>query len=99
MDLIETSFSKGFEMPQESQLQREYSYYLSVKSDLLKQSLGKFALIKEQNLAGVFDTDADAYKFGLEKFGNVPFLIIRIQEAEEKTWTPILQLGLINANP
>jgi hypothetical protein len=86
-------------MPQEPRLQEEHAYYLSIKPDLLKQSLGKFALIKDQSLAGVFDTDADAYKFGLEKFGNVPFLIIRIQEAEEKSWTPILQLGLINANP
>jgi len=80
-------------------LRKERQYFLTIKADLLKQSAGKFALIKDQELVGVFDTDADAYKVGLGKFGNVPFLIVRIQEAEERSWIPILQLGLLRANP
>jgi hypothetical protein len=83
----------------ERPLQKEYAFYLKIKGDLLKQYAGKFALIKGEDFAGAFDTDADAYKIGLEKFGNNPFLIVRIQETEEKSWTPILQLGLLNANP
>lgn len=86
-------------MPEERPLKKEYQYYLQVKPDLLKSSAGKFALIKDENVVGTFDTDADAYKVGLSKFGNVPFLIVRVQDQEERSWTPILQLGLLHANP
>lgn len=65
-------------MSEQRQLQKEYQFYLGLKADLLKQYKGKFALIKEQKVVGTFDTDQDAYKAGLEKFGNVPFLIIRL---------------------
>lgn len=84
-------------MSETSPLQKEYQFYLKVKADLLKQHLGKFALIKEERLAGTFDTDQDAYKAGLEKFGNVPFLIIRIQEGDEWAWIPVLSMGILNA--
>jgi hypothetical protein len=86
-------------MVEEKPLQKEYAYYLKIKEDLLKQYPGKFALIRGEDFVGAFDTDADAYKIGLEKFGNSPFLIMRIQDSEEKSWTPILQLGILNANP
>lgn len=85
-------------MPQSIPLYNEYQFYLKVKADLLKQNRGKFALIKEETLVGTFDTDQDAYKAGLEKFGNVPFLIIRIQEGDERTWIPVLSMGLLNAS-
>ena len=87
-----------YDMAEEKPLRGEYDYYLKIKPELLKQYGGKFALIKGEEFVGAFDTDADAYKVGLEKFGNTPFLIVRIQEMEEKSWTPILQLGLLNAD-
>lgn len=79
-------------MSGQSPLQKEYQFYFGVKADLLKQYKGKFALIKEQKVVGTFDTDQDAYKTGLEKLGNVPFLIIRIQEGDENTWIPVLSM-------
>jgi hypothetical protein len=82
---------------EEKPLQLEYRYYLQIKPELLKQSKGKFALIKGERLVGAFDTDADAYKAGLLEFGNTPFLITQILEDGESTWVPILQLGLLNA--
>jgi len=86
-------------MSDSTPLQKEYQYYLRLKPDLLKESRGKFALIKDEKLVGTFDTDLDAYKVGLEKFGNVPFLIRRIQEdGDEKMWIPALSLGLLDAS-
>jgi len=79
-------------------LYQEYRYYNSIKPDLLRQNKGKFALIKGERLVSTFDTDADAYKAGLLEFGNTPFLIIQILDDGEKTWVPILELGLLNAN-
>jgi len=78
-------------------LYQEYQYFLSVKPELLKQSKGKFALVKGDRLVGTFDTDADAYKAGLREFGNTPFLIVQVLDDGEKTWIPILELGLLNA--
>ncbi len=85
-------------MPEESPLQKEYAYYRQIKSDLIKQNRGKFALIKGEKLIGTFDTDSDAYGAGLLQFGNTAFLIVRILDDDEKSSIPILQLGLLNAN-
>jgi len=84
-------------MQEEHPLEKEYQYFEKNKADLLSQYKDKFALIKDEKLAGTFDTDQDAYKAGLALFGNVPFLIVRIQENEEKRWIPVLSLGLLNA--
>jgi hypothetical protein len=85
-------------MPEENPLQKEYNYYESIKSELLGKSKGKFALIKGEELVGTFDTDQDAYKAGLLKYGNTPFLIVHITEVDEKGWVPILELGLLSAS-
>lgn len=87
-----------FLMPEEKSLQKEYQYYLKIKADLLKQSRGKFALLKDERLVGTYDTDQDSYNAGLELFGNVRFLIIRIQDDDENAWIPVLSLGLLNAS-
>ena len=42
----------------------------------------KFALIKGTEIVGLFDNDMDAYEVGISKFGNVPFLIIRVSKEE-----------------
>lgn len=79
-------------------LEEENKYYLSIKQKLLEESEGKFALIKDLKLVGIFDTDMDAYQVGISRFGNVPFLIIRIESEEQKYWMPTLELGLLNAD-
>lgn len=76
----------------------EYKYYQSVKSKLMEESERKYALIKGQELFGLFDTDMDAYQVGVSKFGNAPFLIIRVANEEENYWIPVLELGLLNAD-
>jgi hypothetical protein len=73
-------------------------YYVSIKDKLLTESKGKFALIKAGTLVGIFDTDVDAYKAGLLKLGNVPFLIVQVLEQNPHPWIPIVQLGLLLAS-
>jgi len=85
-------------MQTEKPLQKEFDYYQSTKAELLKDKIGKFALIKGDKLISTFDTDADAYKAGLLEFGNVPFLVIQIVPNNDKSWIPILELGLLNAD-
>ncbi len=52
----------------------EYEYFVYIKEKLVDNNEGKYALIRGKELIGIFDADNDAYKAGLEKFGNTPFL-------------------------
>lgn len=61
----------------------------------MEESEEKYALIKGKALLGLFDTDMDAYQEGVSKFGNVPFLIIRVAMEEEGYWNPNSRLGII----
>lgn len=60
----------------------EYAYYLSRKPELLRESRGKYALIKGRELAGIFETEEDALERGTRRYGESPFLIVRIDEEE-----------------
>lgn len=79
-------------------LAQERKYYLQIKAGLLQQQEGKYALIKGCQLIGTFDAPQAAYQKGLEKLGNVPMLIVKIQSQEPTDWIPALQLGLIYAS-
>jgi len=65
-----------------SVLSVEIETYEKNKPKLLKESNGKFVLIKEKEIINVFDTYADAVKVGIDKFGNKPFLVKKILEIE-----------------
>jgi len=82
----------------EDLLQKETQHFAKIKTELLKEHKGKFALIKDEKLIGTFDTDRDAYEAGLKELGNVPFLVIQILEINPHPWIPVVQLGLLNAS-
>lgn len=84
-------------LQQELPLKAEYEFYVTHKADLVKKYSGKFIIIKGEEVIAPFDTDADAYKAGLLKFGVVPFFILKVAPEEEKGTIPVLQLGLLNA--
>lgn len=84
-------------MPENS-LAEELGYYREQKAELLKSHEGKFALIKGRNLLGVFDSQDAAYAAGLQRLGNVPMLILRIQREEPRVSNPALHLGLVHAS-
>ena len=56
---------------------------------LLLKEEGKFVLIFERNIAGLFDTYEDALSAGYEKFGVKPFLVKRIEAVEQVQCVPI----------
>ena len=64
-------------------LKEEYEAYKARKDELLVKHEGKFVLIKGKELIDVFSSYDDALKEGVKKFGNVPFLVKRIQNEEE----------------
>lgn len=63
-------------------LAEELETYEKNKQNLLRDSRGKYVLIKGKEIINVFDTQADAVKVGIDKFGNSPFLVKKIQEVD-----------------
>ena len=65
-------------------LSEELETYNKHKAELLKESVGKYVLIKGKEIINIFDTQNDAIKVGIDKFGNTPFLVKKIEEVESK---------------
>jgi hypothetical protein len=63
-------------------LQKEIETYNAKLPELLP-SLGKFVLIKDSAVEGIYDTYADALKIGYERFKLTPFLVKQIAPAEQ----------------
>lgn len=61
---------------------RELETYERRKDELLETSTGKFALIHDGDVAGVFESKQDAINEGYARFGNVPFLVKHIVAVE-----------------
>lgn len=75
-------------------LERENDHYTQIKEYLLKHHEGKVALIYESDLIGVWDTREAAYSVGIERFGNVPFLIKPILKQDRVESIPVLLPGV-----
>lgn len=78
--------------------EEELTYYNDHKDELLKHYEGQFVIIKGGKFGGAYSSDIEAYKAGLQKFGNVPFLIKQVTREEEVVRFPALILGVVNAN-
>ncbi len=63
-------------------LKEEMETYEARKRDLVTNSIGKFVLIKDNQVVDVFEAQGDAIRQGYERFGNVPFLVKQIVEVE-----------------
>ena len=74
----------------------ELEYFEKNKQEYLKLYKGQFVLIKGTTFAGAFTTDAEAYRAGLEKFGNEPFLIKQVLDEDETISYPALTVGMLN---
>jgi len=83
-------------MTDKDALKTELEFYEKHKHEYLTLYKGQFVLIKGEELRGTFTTDAEAYKAGIEQFGNQPFLIKQVVEDNSDVSNPALTIGLIN---
>ena len=83
--------------PVPPRFQEELKTYGRLKDELLKLCEGKFALIRGSEFVGVFDTAGAAYNSGIDRFGNVSFLIKPVLRQERVEQIPALNLGLLHA--
>lgn len=64
-------------------LQEQFNYYLDNQIDLVKKYNGKFIVIKDKSVVGVFDTEIDAYNDSVKKYEMGTFLIQECKPGEE----------------
>ncbi len=64
-------------------LKQELATFEKNRSKLLGSFKGRYALVKNDDVVGTFETQQDAIDAGYEKFGNVPFLVKLITEVDE----------------
>lgn len=83
-------------MGEQNPLQTELEYFQQHRQEYLKLYKGQFVLIKGTEFAGAFTTEAEAYKAGLEKFGNTPFFIKQVLDKDETASYPALDAGVLS---
>ena len=79
-------------------LETELKFFEKNKKEFLKKYKNSFVLIKKNEFGGVYTTEQEAYKAGVEKYGDKPFLIKQVTEKETEISFPALSVGLINVS-
>lgn len=98
MDLKDGDMADTCEISGVESLRDEIAFFESKRAELLLAHEGKFALVKGSDLVGIYDDQAAAYKEGLTRFGNQPFLIKQVARQDPVQSIPALHLGLIRAH-
>ncbi len=63
-------------------LEKELKTYDQQRERLLGSAEGKFVLVKDNNVIGIYDSKMGAIAQGYQQFGNVPFLVKQILKIE-----------------
>jgi hypothetical protein len=68
------------DLPEGDSVAQEWKTYNRQVARLLAEGwLGKFALVKEEVIVSIWDTQRDTLQAGQERFGQEPFLVQEIQ--------------------
>lgn len=79
-------------------LENERKFFEQHRLEWMKDSPGKFVLVKNEELVGTFDTLQAALTEGARRFGTESFLVRQVEEAEQLVYIPALTLGILRAN-
>lgn len=64
-------------------LKKEFDFYLKNQQELVKQYNGKFIVIKDEKVVGVYDTEIEAYTEAVKTMELGTFLIQECLPGEE----------------
>ena len=76
-------------------LEDEIRYYEENLSTWLSLHEGRFVLVKERDLIGIFDAHGDAVAEGIGRFGLTSFLVRRVKPEQPLIYIPSLAHGLL----
>lgn len=66
-----------------SDLKKEFEYYVEHQQELVGKYRGKYLIIKDQEVVGVYDTEMEAYIDGNKKYKAGEFLLQPCLPGEE----------------
>ena len=75
----------------------ELKAYERMKEELLRKYEGKVVVIKDGKLIGVYDSEEEAFKDIVEKYGPIPVLIKRVVREEKPEHIPAYTYDLLTA--
>ncbi|MDP2301790.1 MAG: hypothetical protein Q8N03_05125 [Ignavibacteria bacterium] len=64
-------------------LKKEFEYYIANQDKFVSEYKGKFLVIKEQLIIGIYDTEIEAYNESIKEHALGTFLIQECQPGEE----------------
>lgn len=79
-------------------LERERDFFEVHRDRWLAECPGRFVVVHEDELVGVFATQSEALSEGAQRFGLSPFLVRRIEVPQDPIYIPALDLGLLRAD-
>lgn len=85
-------------MKGQQMLDKERKYFEAHRDEWLRTHPGKFVLVKDEELVGVFNTQQEALIEGARRFGTESFLVRQVEESEQLIYIPALTLGLLRAD-
>jgi len=59
----------------EVEIERNFAAFIDMLPELLRDSLGRYVLLRDQKLEGVYPTAGEADRAGYEKFRDEPYSI------------------------
>jgi len=65
------------------ELEKEFNYYLERQEELFKKYIGKFIVIKNREVIGVFDSELEAIEKTAEKYELGTFLVQKCEPGSE----------------
>jgi len=68
--------------PEEFPLARELDAFEAHRQELMGRAAGRYALVHGDQLAGEYDTENNAIAEGYKLFGNVPFLVKKVEAVD-----------------
>ncbi len=75
----------------------ELKAYERMKEELLRKYEGKVVVIKDGQVIGVYDSEEEAFRDVVERFGPIPVLIKRVTREERVEHIPAYTYGLLTA--
>ncbi len=79
-------------------LDLERQVYARSGAEWAREHPGKYAVVKGDSLAGVFDTIEEALAAGVRAFGLTSFLVRQLGQPPEQISVPALSMGLLRAH-
>jgi hypothetical protein len=81
-DVTRESYPGTVNVPDDFPLARELEVFEQHRQELMARAAGRYELVHGDQLAGEFDTEGDAIAAGYERFGNVAFLVKKIEPVD-----------------